>query len=85
MANKWRPSAFLLSQMLHFFVGSAFVFGAVATHHPWYFGAIAILLISAAKETTFDIWIEGDTYRDGLIDWLFYGLGSVAAALIVLL
>ncbi|MGI0088205.1 MAG: hypothetical protein ACREBI_09655 [Nitrosotalea sp.] len=82
--GNWRPSAFVLSQLLHFFAGSAFVFAAVALHYPWYIGAFIILLISAVKEVTFDKWVEGDSYRDGLIDWLFYALGCLVAAAITI-
>lgn len=85
IVGNWRPSAFVLSQLLHFFAGSAFVFGSVALHRPWYVGAIVILGISAVKEVTFDRWVEGDSYRDGLIDWLFYGLGCLVSAVIVML
>lgn len=75
----WRPSNLLLSQLLHLFVGSTAVFATVALRHPWYDGALVILSIAAIKETTFDIWVEGDTYRDGVIDWSFYALGCLAA------
>ena len=85
MEKNWRPSEFILSQLLHFFVGVSFVFGAVILHFHWYVGVISILLISAVKETTFDRWVEGDSYRDGLIDWLFYGLGCLVSTLIVTL
>lgn len=66
--------------MLHFFAGTTFVFAAVALHYPWYDGAIIILAISAVKEVTFDRWVEGDSHRDGLVDWLFYGVVTIIAA-----
>ncbi len=81
--SKWRPSQFLISQLLHFFAGTAFVFASVALHYPWYYGAVIILVISGAKEVTFDRWVEGDSYRDGLIDWLFYALGCLVAAAVI--
>ncbi|HJU13877.1 MAG TPA: hypothetical protein VJ792_05415 [Candidatus Nitrosotalea sp.] len=84
MSKNWRPPSFLLSQLLHFFVGTTFVFAAVDLHFPWYDGAIAILIVSGIKEVTFDRWIEGDSYRDGLIDWLFYGAGCLIAYVIML-
>lgn len=85
MKSNWRPSTFALSQLLHFFVACAFVFGAFSIRQPWYYGVVSILLISAIKETTFDIWIEDDSYRDGIVDWLFYGFGCLVASSIILL
>lgn len=85
MERTWRPPAFLLSQMLHFFVGATFVFASVSLHYQWYVGAVAILAISGIKEVTFDRWVEGDSYRDGLVDWLFYGAGSLVAAAVTFL
>ena len=82
---KWLPSAFNLSLMLLIFVATSFVFGAITLHFPWYWGAVAVLVMSAVKETTFDIYVEGDIYRDGLIDWLFYGLGCLVAWAVTLL
>lgn len=82
--SNWRPSQFFLSQLLHFFAGTAFVFASVALHFPWYDGAGIILVISGVKEVTFDRWVEGDSYRDGLVDWLFYGLGCLVATAITL-
>lgn len=83
ISKNWRPSPFLLSQLLHFFVGTTFVLGAVDLHFPWYGGAVTILVISGIKEVTFDRWAEGDSYQDGLIDWLFYGLGCLAAFILI--
>ncbi|MDE1861398.1 MAG: hypothetical protein KGI33_00640 [Thaumarchaeota archaeon] len=66
-------------------MGSSFVLGAEALHLQWYAGAIFILAVAGVKEATFDVWVEGGTYRDGLVDWLFYLLGCLASAAVMVL
>ena len=72
---KWQPSAKLLAEEAHFFIGISCVVGAVILGFPWYDGAVAILIIDAIKEFTFDLKVEGDTIKNGLIDLSFYGIG----------
>ena len=73
----WHPPAKLLAEEAHFFIGITCVLGAVVLGFPWYDGAVAILVIDTIKEFTFDLKVEGDTIKNGLIDLSFYCLGIV--------
>ena len=84
MKLKWTPSANFLAQEVHFVIGVLFVISAVAFHYPWWYGAIAIFIISLLKESIFDPIVEGAPFLwDGAEDFSFYLVGIAAASVII--
>jgi hypothetical protein len=83
---RWNPSANFLAQEVHFVIGLSFVIASVAFHYPWWYGVVAIFIISLLKETVFDpIVEEAPFFWNGAEDFSFYLLGIAVATALVLL
>ena len=75
---KWYPSLNLLAQIGHFFFGLLIVLGPRALTDSFWgplFGSFAGVLLFAAKEFTFDLWIEKDTIDEGWKDIIYFTCG----------
>lgn len=78
----WYPSLQLLAQLGHLLLGLVSVFGPIAvTLDDRYgiYGTIAVSAYFVIKELTFDIWIEGDSYWDAVVDTFWFGVGLLTA------
>ena len=84
--KKWSPTSWLLAQDAHFAYGLAIFFG-VYTFRAWPGWIIVILIAELVfKEGLFDVYVEGNPLVwNGLIDWSFYLLGSMVAAILFIL
>lgn len=81
----WSPSPQLLAQDAHFGYGLAIAFASYLFAAPWLI-PILLTLILALKEGLFDQFVEGNPLVfDGLFDWAFYCLGSLAGIALILL
>lgn len=72
----WHPSNQFLAQEVHGTIGFLAVTLAVALHYPFWYGAIAILLVAIVKEVVVDFYLEGQSFlQGGWMDFSFYVVG----------
>lgn len=81
--SHWQPPSWLLGALLHLFVGVSVPLAALVRGYPGWWGGAAILGVAAAKEFTFDRWVEGQELRGNLQDLLMYLLGVLAALVLI--
>jgi hypothetical protein len=75
----WTPTDEEILQNSHFWISWAII----ATLRYWRFrpktAIVASVIWATFKEFAFDILIENDSLRNCLIDWVWYGFGTLAA------
>jgi hypothetical protein len=82
----WYPSLQLLAQLGHLLLGLVSVFGPIAVTLDNRYGIYGTIVVSAyfvIKELTFDIWIEGDSYWDAVVDTFWFGVGLLTAWILI--
>lgn len=81
MAKVWVPSNQFLAQEVHGTIGFLAVTLAVAFGYPFWYGAVAILIVAAIKETLIDPYLEGQSFaQGGWLDFTFYVIGVAIAS-----
>ncbi len=84
----WYPSPFFLAQAGHVLLAAVAVFGPIALtceRRFGYYGTLAIIAYALPKEFIFDLIVERDSVRDGVIDLSFYLIGLAAVWLMLFL
>jgi hypothetical protein len=82
----WYPSLELLAQLGHLLLGLVSVFGPIAVTLDNRYGIYGTIVVSAyfvIKELTFDIWIEGDSYWNAVVDTFWFGVGLLSAWVLI--
>ncbi len=82
---KWVPDNKFLAAETHFLLGFSFIMAPLALHlwsNMW-FGLLAVLVVDVPKEFLFDRLVEGQSPAAGLVDLMWWLVGSAVALLLL--
>lgn len=82
MASSLVPSQQFITNFAHALGGYAIVLSFTIFGHVW-LGVLAAVGWATLKEFVWDKYVEKQPFKDNLLDWSYYMLGTAVAAIAV--